>query len=174
MKQWKIINHMTVRINGTEYEISNSRGFPTFFGNCAEDATPRQIYEQHYPSPKEDGVLAERKTLFFITDSYFGFASVYALGATLTPHEVTQSQEGYILRYASSARQKADKTVEWHDRPIIVMTDGLVKLPDTVLYTVENKGAVVVKKSRFLSHDIEQLNAVVEWLEANGHAWAYM
>lgn len=174
MERSKIIDRMTVRIKGTEYEISNPRGFPVHFGTCEEDATPREVYARHFPPNERDGLEHEKKALFFISEKICGFSQAYAKTAKLIQDDVSLSQEGYALIYTRPRARVWADVVRWHERPIIVMTDSGVKLPDTVLYTMEERDGMTLKKSKFLSHDLKQLDAVVAWLEANGHPWEYM
>lgn len=174
MERSKTINRLQVRIRGTEYEINSTNGHPIYWGTCEEGVEPRQIYERHYPAPDNDGIIHENKTLFFISDDVFGFSRpVVIKKARLIPYEVTMTQEGYALMFMMP-RQRSERIITWHDRPIIVMTKGCVEIPDTLLYDIEERGDTTIKKSKYLSHDLKQLDAIVEWLEANGRAWEYM
>lgn len=174
MEKRKIINRLNVRITGEWYEINDHEGTTLHHGSCAEGATPREVYERHYPPNKMDGVRYVKKTLFYISDGINGFTQAYAAKADLAPYAISESQEGYLLIYVPPRVTAYRNTVRWNDRPRIIVMDGRFELPDHILYDIEEQDGVTVKKSKFTCHDAAQLDAVIEWLDANGYVWKYM
>lgn len=165
------INGYKVSIDGTRFEISAPNGGHIIcHGDCEEGATLRQVYDMHFPRPKDDGKTIENVTLFFIREDICGQCSVHAKSAVLDICVYSLSQEGYCLTY-KAPRKKHKSRFEWPDRPRVIAADGFITLPEYVLNKVENRNGRKIITSKFLSHDKIILDAITAYLDSEGFNW---
>lgn len=122
MEQNRIINKHHVFIGGTWYEISTPKGDGVIHaGNCIPIATPREVYERHFPRPQGDGKLLEKVTLLYTGD--MGNCLIRAEYARLDVSEIRPKQDGYELRCSCPGSNDCIQIL-WPVRPSILVANG--------------------------------------------------